>query len=74
MIRDRKARALSDLLPRDKLRRMTDAQYGTVRELESRSGENSYKRSSVKPCFKTVFLGMQKSYKRSHSCSGVAGI
>ena len=37
--------------PRDKLRRMTDAQWYSPREQETRSGENSYKRSSVKPCF-----------------------
>ena len=52
-------RALSDLVRRDKLRRMTDAQLHSPREPESRLGENSYKLSSVKPCFKTVFLCKQ---------------
>ena len=42
-------RALFDLLPRDKLRRMMDAQWRSPREPETRSGENYYKRSSVKP-------------------------
>ena len=32
-------------------------QWHSPREPEARSGENSYKRSSLKPCFKTVILG-----------------
>ena len=77
--RDQKARALFDLLPRDKLRRMTDAQWHSPREPESCSGENSYTRSSVKPCFKTVFLGTQNltnaairrwTYNHWRSCHG----
>ena len=35
------------------------AQSERGRKQETRSGENSYKRSYVKPCFKTVILGTQ---------------
>ena len=46
-----------------------DVQWHSPREPETRSGENSYKRSSVKPCFKSVLQNRDswyaKSYKRS---------
>ena len=46
-----------------------DAQWHSPKEPETRSGENSYKPSSVKPCFKSVFQNRDsryaKSYKRS---------
>ena len=49
---------------------------GTVRETETRSGENSYKCSSVKPCFKSLFQNRDsryaKSYKRSPRLANVS--
>ena len=44
---------------------MTDAQWHSPRKPETRSGENSYKRSSVKPCFETVILGTQNLINNS---------
>ena len=55
MIEIEKREPCLTFLPRDKLRRMRCA----MAQPETRSGENSYKRSSVKPCFKTVILGTQ---------------
>ena len=48
-------------LPRDKLRRMRCA----LAQPETRSGENSYKRSSVKPCFQNRDSWYANSNKRS---------